>query len=96
MMRRETTFNPYMLKMAREIRMLTYKALAEQSGISANTISRYEKGMQAIDEDDLVTLSEVLRFPVAFFSQAFTPPKHVHRIVCPGRGWVSALPYRKE
>lgn len=79
-------FNPDMLRLAREVRGLTLKDLAESSGIHANTLGRYEKAMKEMTPEDLDILSKALNFPIKFFDQRL-PDTPSYRIEC-DRGWV--------
>jgi Zn-dependent peptidase ImmA (M78 family) len=60
-------FNPRRLSLARMRRRLTAKALAEQTGLAADTISRLENGSNAPDETTVEKFAKVLGFPVLFF-----------------------------
>jgi len=62
--------NPEMVIIAREVRALTQRALAEKSGISQPDLSRYENGLKPILEHVLHKLAIALGFPVSFFYQA--------------------------
>ncbi len=64
-MRKE--FNPEMLILAREVRGITQKQLAELSGIDQGSVSRYEGGIKSISDHDLKLISEALHFPTGFF-----------------------------
>jgi Zn-dependent peptidase ImmA (M78 family)/transcriptional regulator with XRE-family HTH domain len=59
--------NPDMLLIAREMRELTQKMLAEISEIGQDRISRYENGESPIPQEDLDALAKALSFPVSFF-----------------------------
>lgn len=62
-------FNSKRLSLARMRRRLTARALAERSGLAADTISRLENGTTpSPDDDTLNTLSKALGFPLEFFS----------------------------
>ena len=62
-------FNPERLKIARLRRKMTYRKLAEQTGLSSKTISKYEN--DGIDNppsnDSLKKISQALSYPVQFF-----------------------------
>lgn len=61
-------FNPVRLKIARERRQLTKKALAETAGVSQLTLTRLENGATPDPErGTVVALSEALKFPFDFF-----------------------------
>lgn len=62
-------FNPKRLSLARMRRRLTAKALAEKAGLSADTISRLEKGSNEPDEQTVQRLSAHLGYPVEFFHE---------------------------
>ena len=49
---------------AREVRDLTQEMLAEQIGYSRDTVSRWEKGAQAITVEALIKILEVTRMQV--------------------------------
>ncbi|ABE64086.1 protein of unknown function DUF955 [Nitrobacter hamburgensis X14] len=63
-------FNPRRLSLARMRRRKTARALAEETGLAADTISRLEAGSNAPDETTIEKLSKALGFPVAFFMDA--------------------------
>jgi len=60
-------FNPKRLSLARMRRRLTAKALAELTGLAADTISRLEKGSNQPDDLTVAKLARGLGFPVDFF-----------------------------
>ena len=60
-------FNPRRLSLPRMRRRLTAKALAEQTGLAADTISRLENGSNEPDEATVERLAHVLGFPLPFF-----------------------------
>lgn len=63
-------FNPEMLRLARDARMLTQAELAEASGVTQALISKLEHGLITEPSDEIViALSGTLRFPPAFFRQ---------------------------
>lgn len=72
--------NPEMLRIAREVRMLTQKQLAAKSGVSQPDLSRYEGGIKPIPDDNLQKLAAALEFPVSFFHQA---GRSTPRLYCP-------------
>jgi len=61
------SFNPRRLSLARMRRRLTAKALAERTGLAADTISRLESGSNPPDDTTVMKLVEVLGFPKEFF-----------------------------
>jgi Zn-dependent peptidase ImmA (M78 family)/DNA-binding XRE family transcriptional regulator len=60
-------FNPRRLSLARKRRRLTATALAEQSGLAVDTISRLESGSNPPDQTTIARLVRVLNFPESFF-----------------------------
>lgn len=67
------TFNPRSLTYARIARGLTMKSLAEESGISRQTISGYESGKSVPRGNNLIKLSQILDFPITYFNEKITP-----------------------
>jgi Zn-dependent peptidase ImmA (M78 family)/transcriptional regulator with XRE-family HTH domain len=64
------TFNPEMLRLAREARELTQAELAHKSGITQAFISKLEHGLNTQPgEEALERMSKALSFPEAFFFQ---------------------------
>lgn len=63
----QVTINPEMITLARELRGYTQTRLAELSGISQYTISRYEGGGKEVSPEDLEKLVQTLEFPAKFF-----------------------------
>ena len=61
------TFNYEMLQLARELRGLTQKELAQAADISQGYLSKLERGEKDISDDDLHTLAKVLALPESFF-----------------------------
>lgn len=61
-------FNHERLALARMRRRKTGRALAAEAGITADTLSRLEKGHRQPDEATVEKLAAALRYPVAFFS----------------------------
>src|SRR5688500_14664183 len=61
--------NPEMVTLAREIRGMTQKELAEKSQVSQAHISRYESDLAIPSKSDLDKLASSLSFPVSFFYQ---------------------------
>jgi len=62
-----TQANPEMLILARQIRGMTQKKLAEISGVDQGTISKYEGGIKPMLEHDLKAIAKSLGFPAEFF-----------------------------
>ncbi len=60
-------FNPRRLSLARKRRRLTAKALAEETGLAVDTISRLEHGSNPPDDTTITKLARVLNFPKPFF-----------------------------
>jgi len=60
-------FNAKRLSLARKRRRLTARILAEQAGLTADTISRLEKGSNQPDQTTVEKLVNVLGFPEKFF-----------------------------
>jgi Zn-dependent peptidase ImmA (M78 family)/DNA-binding XRE family transcriptional regulator len=67
-MNRAADFNPSRLTWARRRRGLTKTQLAAVIGVELRSVSAYEKGEFAPEEEKLSRLSEVLHFPTNFFS----------------------------
>ncbi|MFI5565608.1 helix-turn-helix domain-containing protein [Amycolatopsis japonica] len=63
-------FTPSRLVLARKRRGFTLKRLADEIGVSAQSLSNAENGRQAPSPATLEALSKVLDFPVAFFGQS--------------------------
>ena len=57
------------LKMARTMRGLTLRKLADAIGFSHNTFHKYEKGEALPNSEGLIKIAEVLAQPVDFFSR---------------------------
>ena len=67
---REGTFNPDMLRLAREARELTQAELAKQASVTQALVSKLEHGLIAQPSGEVVqALADALRFPVEFFFQ---------------------------
>lgn len=62
-------FNSECLRIARERRGLTQRALAEEAGLTSKTISNYEKAgiFEPIASDSMERISAVLGYPIEFF-----------------------------
>ncbi len=65
---RDPSFRPDKIRLARQARGLTFKALAERSGVSARRISRLERNLTTPTDDDKEYLSGALGFPPRFFA----------------------------
>ena len=65
-------FNPEMLTLARKSRRKTQGQLAKESNITQAAVSKYEAGLQQIDEDLLPRLATALDYPPRFFKRAMT------------------------
>src|SRR5688500_8315048 len=63
-------FAPSRLTIARHRRALTKSELAKNAGVSLRSISAYEAGDTEPNDDTLVVLARVLRFPITFFTAA--------------------------
>jgi Zn-dependent peptidase ImmA (M78 family)/transcriptional regulator with XRE-family HTH domain len=61
-------FNPKRLSLARKRRRLTAKALAESAAVSADTITRLEKGLNKPDDFTVSKIARALSYPESFFS----------------------------
>ncbi|CDG99831.1 helix-turn-helix domain-containing protein [Xenorhabdus bovienii] len=68
-------FNSERLRLARERRGLTQKALAEQAGLTSRTISNYEQSgiFEPIASDSMAKIANVLGYPLAFFGSEEIP-----------------------
>lgn len=60
-------FNSKRLALARMRRRMTGRSLAAAAGITADTLSRLEKGHRPPDESTVEKLAIALRYPIAFF-----------------------------
>lgn len=60
-------FSARRLSLARKRRRLTGKALAEMSGLAADTVSRLEHGSNQPDDMTVARLAKTLSFPIDFF-----------------------------
>ena len=63
-------FNPRRLILARKRRRLTARALAAETELAPDTISRLEKGTNVPDDATVERLARALSFPVEFFKDA--------------------------
>ncbi|WP_330322458.1 ImmA/IrrE family metallo-endopeptidase [Streptomyces anulatus] len=61
-------FTPSRLALARKRRGMTLVELGDRVGVSSQSLSNYERGRQAPSVATLRSLSEVLDFPIGFFS----------------------------
>ena len=64
------SINPEMLTLARKSRRKTQGQLANEAGITQATVSKYEAGLQQIDEELLPRIANALDYPPRFFMQA--------------------------
>lgn len=71
----QTNFNHEMLVLARESRGLTQAELARVSEITQGTISKIETGLLTASDEDVQRLSQILDYPIDFFSQNPTDDK---------------------
>ncbi|CAM2819148.1 helix-turn-helix domain-containing protein [Skermania piniformis] len=62
-------FNPSRLKLARQRLALTLTKLADQSGVSLRSLTNYENGKLAPNEDNLLKLARALSVPPKFFDR---------------------------
>lgn len=60
-------FNPLRLSLARKRRGMKKRELAKRVGVTERSVSSYEAGSQEPESSTLKKISEVLRFPEAFF-----------------------------
>ena len=65
-MKAQAEFNPEMLTLARRSRELTQVQVAELSGLSPTSISRYEMGTLSVSESSLTRIAVALSCPVNF------------------------------
>ena len=63
-------FNPEMLSLARRSRQLSQVRLAESSGVTNTSISKYEAGVLPMTEDALDNLAATLDYPRTFFTRS--------------------------
>lgn len=61
--------NAEILKLAREVRLITQEDLADEIGIEQGTLSKIEKGILPADNQIVEKISNVLGFPISFFYQ---------------------------
>lgn len=62
-------FSPSRLKLARQRLALTLTKLAEQSGVSLRSLTNYENGKLAPNEENLLKLANALSVPPKFFNR---------------------------
>ncbi|MGO4246471.1 ImmA/IrrE family metallo-endopeptidase [Paenarthrobacter sp. RAF54_2] len=62
-------FNPTRLRLARQRKALTLTKLAEQSGVSLRSLTNYENGKLAPNDENLQKLAKALFVPSAFFDR---------------------------
>jgi Zn-dependent peptidase ImmA (M78 family)/transcriptional regulator with XRE-family HTH domain len=67
------TFNPVWLVIARQVRGLTQKELANSLNVNQGWLSRIESGLRNISEDKAGEVANFLDFPLAFFGQPDPP-----------------------
>lgn len=60
------------IKLARESRGLSQSELASDLHITQASLSKMEKGLLDIKQELIVKLSEILRYPISFFSKDFS------------------------
>lgn len=65
-----TPFNPDMLRLARDLRGLTQKDLAERCGCKQAFVSHVEHGQKGVSSDRLSDFGRALGLPVEFFLQS--------------------------
>lgn len=65
-------FNPSRLKLARQRLALTLTKLADQSGVSLRSLTNYENGKLAPNEENLLKLATALAVPPKFFDRDTT------------------------
>lgn len=68
-----TSFNNYMMALARDSRGLTQAGLARAMGITQATVSKIESGMKEPDKEFVTQLSEVLDYREEFFHEPGRP-----------------------
>lgn len=73
-----STINPKMITIARESRGLSQTELASLLKVSVSNVSRYEDST-LINTETLKKISQVLKYPISFFSQNFLiQPPNIH------------------
>ncbi len=72
MILRQGDVNPEMLILARKSRGKTQKQLAKDASVTQATVSKYEAGVQQIDDEVLPRFAIALDYPLRFFRQAVT------------------------
>ncbi|CAI1090939.1 Domain of uncharacterised function (DUF955) [Serratia fonticola] len=75
-------FNSERLRIARERRGLTQRALAEETGLTSRTISTYEKAgvFDVVASDSMSRIASVLRYPIEFFHEGDAPSLPVEAV----------------
>lgn len=75
-------FNSERLRIARERRGLTQRALAEAAELTSRTISTYEKAgvFDEIASDSISRIARVLNYPIAFFHEGEVPSLPVEAV----------------
>lgn len=61
--------NPKMIVLGRESRGITQNELADMLSITQGKMSKIENGLISVSEDDLIKLSNILKYPQHFFMQ---------------------------
>lgn len=61
------SYNPEMIKLARESRGLTQNELCDRLNMTQGAISKIENGENSISEDLIEKISDVLTYPISFF-----------------------------
>lgn len=75
-------FNPSMLNLARNYRLLSQRGLSVLASIPQTSLSRYEAGLTLPSDEEITILSGILKFPVKFFcnnSKIYPPATPFHR-----------------
>ena len=69
------------LILARQLRQLTQKEVAEQTGISQGKLSKAEHGIQDLSNDAINSLANFYDFPISFFvvEKDNSPISQIHR-----------------
>ena len=75
-------FNSERLRIARERRGLTQKALAEKTGLTSRTISTYEKAdiVDAVTNSTIARIAAELKYPIEFFYKGDAPALPVEAV----------------
>ncbi|MBN8520318.1 MAG: helix-turn-helix transcriptional regulator [Alphaproteobacteria bacterium] len=84
------------LRVLRQTRQLSQKALADALGISFQQLQKYERGSNRLTVDRLIQVSHILGVGAAYFldepAQAHLPPAGVNKIVLCLAGEVMNIP----